>query len=172
MYTAQLPNKGPFSIRYPRGNGVMLDWRTPFTEIEIGKGRTIKEGEQVAILSIGNTGNFVVEANLDFEKEGLDIAHYDMRFIKPLDVDLLHQVFQKFDKVITIEDGCLQGGFGSAVVEFMTDNNYKVQVLRLGVPDHFVNHGTQTELYSENYFDVKAIKESVYKLMHKKAQVS
>ncbi len=172
MYTAQLPNKGPFSIRYPRGNGVMLDWKTPFKEIEIGKGRTIKEGEQVAILSIGNTGNFVVEANLDFEKEGLDIAHYDMRFIKPLDVDLLHQVFQKFDKVITIEDGCLQGGFGSAVVEFMTDNNYKAQVLRLGVLDHFVNHGTQAELYYENYFDVKAIKESVYKLLHKKAQVS
>ncbi|MAR40433.1 MAG: 1-deoxy-D-xylulose-5-phosphate synthase [Flavobacteriales bacterium] len=171
MYTAQLPNKGPFSIRYPRGNGVMLDWKTPFTEIEIGKGRIIKEGEQVAILSIGNTGNFVVEANLDFEKEGLDIAHYDMRFVKPLDVDLLHQVFQKFDKVITIEDGCLQGGFGSAVIEFMIDNNYKSVVTRLGIPDEFINHGTQQQLYIECYFDAKSIKESVHKLISRKAQV-
>ena len=171
MYTAQLPNKGPFSIRYPRGNGVMLDWRTPFTEIEIGKGRTIKEGEQVAILSIGNTGNFVVEANLDFENEGLDIAHYDMRFVKPLDTELLHDIFQKFDKVITIEDGCLQGGFGSAVGEFMIDNNYKSEVIRLGIPDEFINHGTQQQLYTECYFDTKSIKESVYKLISRKAQV-
>ena len=171
MYTAQLPNKGPFSIRYPRGNGVMLDWKTPFTEIEIGKGRTIKVGEQVAVLSIGNTGNFVVEANLDFEKEGLDIAHYDMRFVKPLDTELLHDIFQKFDKVITIEDGCLQGGFGSAVVEFMIDNNYKSEVIRLGIPDEFINHGTQQQLYTECYFDTKSIKESVYKLINRKAQV-
>ena len=171
MYTAQLPNKGPFSIRYPRGNGVMLDWKTPFTEIEIGKGRTIKEGEQAAILSIGNTGNFVVEANLDFEKEGLDIAHYDMRFVKPLDTELLHDIFQKFDKVITIEDGCLQGGFGSAVGEFMIDNNYKSEVIRLGIPDEFINHGTQQQLYTECYFDTKSIKESVYKLISRKAQV-
>ena len=171
MYTAQLPNKGPFSIRYPRGNGVMLDWKTPFKEIEIGKGRTIKAGEQVAILSIGNTGNFVVEANLDFEKEGLDIAHYDMRFVKPLDTELLHEIFQKFDKVITIEDGCLQGGFGSAVVEFMIDNNYKSEVIRLGIPDEFINHGTQQQLYTECYFDTKSIKESVYKLINRKAQV-
>ena len=170
MYTAQLPNKGPFSIRYPRGNGVMLDWKTPFEEIEIGKGRMVKDGEEVAILSIGNTGNFVVEANLDFVKEGLDIAHFDMRFVKPLDKDLLHTIFQKFDKVITIEDGCLQGGFGSAVIEFMVDNNYKTEVLRLGVLDEFINHGTQEQLYAECYFDVNAIKESVYKLISRKAQ--
>ena len=170
MYTAQLPNKGPFSIRYPRGNGVMLHWETPFEEIEIGKGRMVKDGEEVAILSIGNTGNFVVEANLDFVKEGLDIAHFDMRFVKPIDKDLLHTIFQKFDKVITIEDGCLQGGFGSAVIEFMVDNNYKTEVLRLGVPDEFINHGTQEQLYAECYFDVNAIKESVYKLISRKAQ--
>ena len=170
MYTAQLPNKGPFSIRYPRGNGVMLDWKTPFEEIEIGKGRMVKDGEEVAILSIGNTGNFVLEADLDFVKEGLDIAHFDMRFVKPLDKDLLHTIFQKFDKVITIEDGCLQGGFGSAVIEFMVDNNYKTEVLRLGVPDEFINHGTQEQLYAECYFDVNAIKESVYKLISRKAQ--
>lgn len=170
MYTAQLPNKGPFSIRYPRGNGVMLDWGTLFEEIEIGKGRMVKDGEEVAILSIGNTGNFVVEADKDFVKEGLNIAHFDMRFVKPIDKELLHTIFQKFDKVITIEDGCLQGGFGSAVIEFMVDNNYKSEVLRLGVPDEFINHGTQEQLYAECYFDVNAIKESVYKLISRKAQ--
>ena len=115
MYTAQLPNKGPFSIRYPRGKGVMIDWKTPFEEIEVGKGRKIKDGEQIAILTIGNTGNFVVEADIDFVKEGFDIAHYDMRFVKPLDIALLHEIFQKFDKIITVEDSCLQGGFGSAL---------------------------------------------------------
>ena len=171
MYTAQLPNKGPFSIRYPRGNGVMLDWETPLEEIEIGKGRRIKDGEEIAILSIGNTGNFVVEADKDFIKEGLDIAHFDMRFVKPIDKELLHTIFQKFDKVITIEDACLQGGFGSAVIEFMVDNNYKSEVVRLGVPDEFINHGTQQQLYSECYFDVVAIKESVHKLISRKAQV-
>ena len=170
MYTAQLPNKGPFSIRYPRGNGVMLDWETPFEEIEIGKGRMVKDGEEVAILSIGNTGNFVVEADKDFVKEGLNIAHFDMRFVKPIDKELLHIIFQKFDKVITIEDGCLQGGFGSAVIEFMVDNNYKTEVLRLGIPDKFINQGTQEQLYAECYFDVNAIKESVYKLISRKSQ--
>jgi len=171
MYTAQLPNKGPFSIRYPRGNGVMLDWETPFEEIEIGKGRMVKDGEEVAILSIGNTGNFVVEAQNSFEKEGLDIAHFDMRFVKPIDKDLLHIISQKFDKIITIEDGCLQGGFGSAVIEFMADNKYKSEIIRLGIPDEFINHGTQEQLYEECYFDVKAIKETVYKLISRKAQV-
>ncbi|MDC0201729.1 1-deoxy-D-xylulose-5-phosphate synthase [Flavobacteriales bacterium] len=171
MYTAQLPNKGPFSIRYPRGNGVMLDWETPFEEIEIGKGRMVKDGEEVAILSIGNTGNFVVEAQNSFEKEGLDIAHFDMRFVKPIDKDLLYIIFQKFDKIITIEDGCLQGGFGSAVIEFMADNKYKSEIVRLGIPDEFINHGTQEQLYEECYFDVKAIKETVYKLISRKAQV-
>ena len=171
MYTAQLPNKGPFSIRYPRGNGVMLDWQTPLEEIEIGKGRRIKDGEEIAILSIGNTGNFVVEADKYFIKEGLDIAHFDMRFIKPIDKELLHTIFQKFDKVITIEDACLQGGFGSAVIEFMVDNNYKSELVRLGVPDEFINHGTQQQLYTECYFDVGAIKESVHKLISRKSQV-
>ncbi|MBT7726420.1 MAG: 1-deoxy-D-xylulose-5-phosphate synthase [Flavobacteriales bacterium] len=170
MYTAQLPNKGPFSIRYPRGNGVMIDWKTPFEEIEIGKGRMVKDGEEVAILSIGNTGNFVVEAQNSFDKEGLDISHFDMRFVKPIDKDLLHTIFQKFDKIITIEDGCLQGGFGSAVIEFMADNKYKSEVIRLGIPDEFINHGTQEDLYAECCFDVKAIKETVYKLISRKAQ--
>ena len=171
MYTAQLPNKGPFSIRYPRGKGVMIDWKTPFEEIEVGKGRKIKDGEQIAILTIGNTGNFVVEADIDFVKEGFDMAHYDMRFVKPLDIALLHEIFQKFEKIITVEDSCLQGGFGSAIIEFMTDNNYKSDVLRLGIPDKFINHGTQQELYSECYFDVKIIKQSVYNLLSRKSQI-
>ena len=171
MYTAQLPNKGPFSIRYPRGKGVMINWKTPFEEIEIGKGRRIKDGDQIAILSIGNTGNFVLEADIDFVKEGFDIAHYDMRFVKPLDTELLHEIFQKYDKIITVEDSCLQGGFGSAIIEFMSDNNYKSDMVRLGIPDEFINHGTQDELYSECYYDVKSIKESVYKLISRKAQV-
>ena len=172
MYTAQLPNKGPFSIRYPRGNGVMVDWRTPLEEIEIGKGRIIKNGDALAILSIGHAGNFVIEAQSYWEKEGLDVAHFDMRFVKPIDKELLHIIFQKFDKIITVEDGCLQGGFGSAVIEFMVDNNYKSEVVRLGMPDYFFNHGTQSQLYAESYFDVKAIKEIVNKLVYRKVKVS
>ena len=140
--------------------------------INRGTDHGVKNGDELAILSIGHPGNFVIEAQNSFEKEGLDIAHFDMRFVKPIDKELLHMIFQKFDKIITIEDGCLQGGFGSAVIEFMADNNYRAEVIRLGIPDHFVNHGTQSELYSENYFDVKAIKESVYKIVHKKVKVS
>ena len=135
MYTAQLPNQGPFSIRYPRGNGVMLDWKTPFEKLEIGVGRKIKDGEEIAILSFGHPGNFVLSAQETFEKEGLNIAHYDMRFVKPLDEKLLHTIFKKFNTIITIEDGCLQGGFGSAILEFMANNNYQTAVKRLGIPD-------------------------------------
>ena len=148
----------------------MIDWKTPFEEIEIGKGRMVKDGDEAAILSIGNTGNFVVQAQNSFDKEGLDIAHFDMRFVKPIDKDLLHTIFQKFDKIITIEDGCLQGGFGSAVIEFMADNKYKSEVIRLGIPDEFINHGTQEDLYEECCFDVKSIKETVYKIISRKAQ--
>ncbi len=171
MYTSQLPNKGPFSIRYPRGNGVILDWNKPFEEITIGKGRKIKEGTDIAILSIGHPGNFVLEAQKDFMKKGLDIAHYDMRFVKPLDQDLLHDIFQNYNNIITIEDGCLLGGFGSAIIEFMSDNSYNAKVVRLGVPDKFINHGTQNELYSECFYDVESIKKSVYKLVDMKANV-
>ena len=165
MYTAQLSNQGPFSIRYPRGNGVMLDWRTPFKEIKIGSGRTIKEGEEIAILSFGHPGNFVVRAQEKFNKEGLNIAHYDLRFAKPLDEKLLHSIFQKFNKIITIEDGCLQGGFGSSILEFMANNNYQAEVKMLGIPDSFIHHGTQNELYSNCHFDVKAIVKSVHNIL-------
>ena len=167
MFTAQLPNQGPFSIRYPRGNGVMLDWKTPFEEIKIGTGRIVKQGEEIAILSFGNPGNFVVKAQEQFEKEGLDIAHYDMRFVKPLDEKLLHTIFQKFDKIITIEDGCLHGGFGSSILEFMANNDYQAKVKMLGIPDIFIHHGTQEELYNDCYYDSEAIVSSVKKILEK-----
>ena len=165
MYTAQLPNKGPFSIRYPRGKGVMLDWETPFKEIKVGKGREVKKGNDIAILSLGHPGNFVVKAQEQFEKEGFSIAHYDMRFAKPLDEVLLHQIFAKFDNIITIEDGCLQGGFGSAILEFMSNNNYKSSVKRLGIPDQFVHHGTQEELQKDCFYDSESIIKTVHEIL-------
>ena len=154
MYTAQQDNMGPFSMRYPRGNGVMVDWRTPLELIEVGTGRCITEGEDVAVLSIGHPGNFVQKALKELEEEGIRPAHYDMRFVKPLDEKLLHSVFQKFKKIITIEDGCIMGGMGSAVLEFMTDNNYSAKIVRLGIPDKYIHHGTPAELYAECGFDV------------------
>ncbi|MEC8273766.1 MAG: 1-deoxy-D-xylulose-5-phosphate synthase, partial [Bacteroidota bacterium] len=141
MYTAQLPNQGPFSIRYPRGKGVMLDWQTPFEEIPVGQGRQLSDGDEIAILTIGHVGNFATKAIEELET--YSIAHYDMRFVKPLDEKLLHQIFKKHSKVITVEDGCIQGGFGSAVIEFMADHNYQAQIKRLGIPDKYVEHGTQ-----------------------------
>ena len=167
MYTAQLPSQGPFSIRYPRGNGVMLDWKTPLQEIKIGTGRVVKDGEEIAILSFGHPGNFVVKAQEQFEKEGLNIAHYDLRFAKPLDEKLLHTIFQKFNKIITIEDGCVQGGFGSSILEFMAKNDYQASVKILGIPDAFIHHGTQDELYNDCNYDEKAIVKSVYQLLEK-----
>ena len=164
MYTSQLPNQGPFSIRYPRGSGVMRDWKTPFVKLKIGEGKIINDGDEIAILSLGHTGNFVIEAKNDFIQMGLSIAHYDMRFAKPLDENLLHKTFKKFDKIITIEDGCLQGGFGSAILEFMADNSYKAEIIRLGIPDEFINHGTQEELRNECGFDKKSIVSAVKKL--------
>ena len=167
MYTAQLPNQGPFSIRYPRGKGVMIDWKTPLQEIEIGKGRMIKEGGEIAILSFGHPGNFVVKAQEQFEKEGLNIAHYDLRFAKPLDEKLLHSIFQKFNKIITIEDGCLQGGFGSSILEFMANNDYQASVKMLGIPDAFIHHGTQEELYYDCNYDTEAIIKYVHQILEK-----
>ena len=165
MYTAQLPSQGPFSIRYPRGKGVMIDWRTPFEEIVIGTGKKIKDGEGIAILSFGHPGNFVIKAQNLLERDGLNIAHYDMRFVKPLDKKLLHEIFKKFDSIITIEDGCLQGGFGSAIIEFMSDNNYKANVKRLGISDNFIDHGSQEELHSKCKYDNHAIVETVHEIL-------
>jgi len=157
MFTAQQDNMGPFVIRYPRGNGVMVDWQRPMKAIPVGKGRKVCDGEDVAVLSIGTIGNEVVKACDMLNADGYNPAHYDMRFVKPLDEALLHEVFAKFSKVITVEDGCLQGGMGSAILEFMADHNYKAQVVRLGIPDAVVEHGEQPELWAECGYDAKAI---------------
>jgi len=161
MYTAQLKDQGPFSIRYPRGNGVMTDWKTPLKEIRIGEGRKVSIGEDVAILTIGHPGNFAQEAIQELKESGISVAHYDMRFVKPIDEVMLHEVFSKFKHVITIEDGCLMGGFGSAVIEFMVDQKYQAEVVRLGIPDEYVHHGTQEELWSDCGFDAPAIVKTV-----------
>ena len=153
--------KSCISIRYPRGEGVMPNWKTPFEQMEIGKGRKIKDGENVAILTLGHIGNYAVTACEMLEKEGINPAHYDMRFVKPLDEVMLHEIFQKYDKVITVEDGCIQGGFGSAVGEFMLDHNYTAQLKRLGIPDRIVEHGEQMELHKECGFDPEGIAEAV-----------
>jgi 1-deoxy-D-xylulose-5-phosphate synthase len=165
MFTAQLENKGPFSIRYPRGNGVMTDWKTPFKEIKVGTGRKVCSGEDIAILSIGHPGNFAQEAIALMKESGISIAHYDLRFVKPLDAVLLHEVFTKFKKVITLEDGCLMGGFGSAIIEFMVDQKYNSEIVRLGIPDEYVHHGTQEELWEDCGFDAKAIVKAVQKML-------
>jgi len=165
MYTFQLEEtqklKTAFTIRYPRGEGVMPDWKRPFQKIEIGKGRKIKDGEEVAILTIGHIGNYAVKACEMLEKEDLNPAHYDLRFVKPLDEAMLHEVFKKFDRVITVEDGCLQGGMGTAVLEFMIDNGYNSKVKRLGIPDRIVEHGDQIELHQECGFDPEGIANAV-----------
>ncbi|MFM6965516.1 MAG: 1-deoxy-D-xylulose-5-phosphate synthase [Sphingomonadales bacterium] len=161
MYTAQLHNQGPFSIRYPRGNGVMTEWKTPFKEIKIGQGRKVTSGDDIAILSIGHPGNFAQKAIEQLKGSGVSVAHYDMRFVKPLDTLLLHEIFSKFDKVITVEDGCLMGGFGSAVLEFMIDQKYKADVIRLGIPDEYIHHGTQEELWADCGFDAAAIVKTI-----------
>ena len=165
MFTAQLENKGPFSIRYPRGNGVMTDWKTPFKEIKVGTGRKVCSGEDIAILSIGHPGNFAQEAIALMKESGISIAHYDLRFVKPLDAVLLHEVFTKFKKVITVEDGCLMGGFGTAIIEFMVDQKYNSEIVRLGIPDEYVHHGTQEELWEDCGFDAKAIVKAVEKML-------
>jgi len=165
MYTAQLENQGPFSIRYPRGNGVMTEWKTPFKEIKVGTGRKVTNGEDIAILSIGHPGNFAQEAIEELKESGASVAHYDMRFVKPIDQVMLHEVFTKFKKVITIEDGCIMGGFGSAVIEFMADQGYSSQIIRLGIPDKYIHHGTQEELWADCGFDKKAIVQTVKKML-------
>ncbi|RZK45825.1 MAG: 1-deoxy-D-xylulose-5-phosphate synthase, partial [Pedobacter sp.] len=164
MFTAQLENAGPFSIRYPRGNGVMVNWKTPFKALEVGKGRKITDGEDVAILTFGHVGNFAVEACHELNTDGFHPAHYDLRFAKPLDTQMLHEVFKKFKHVITVEDGCVQGGVGSAVLEFMADNNYQAHVVRLGIPDEIIEHGEQPELWALCGYDREAIVHEVKKI--------
>jgi len=169
MYTAQLEkNRYPFSIRYPRGRGIFTDWKKPFLEIEIGKARQISEGNDIAVLSIGHPGIVVVSVVNKLAKENISIAHLDMRFVAPLDKTVLHSVFKKFNHIITVEDGVLKGGFGSAVIEFMCDNGYNSEVRRLGIPDYFVEHGTQEELYRECGFDAEGIELAIREILVRK----
>ena len=171
MYTAQLPDQGPFSIRYPRGEGVMTEWKTPFKEIKIGTGRKVRTGNDIAVLSIGHIGNIAAKGIDALQAEGYSVAHYDMRFAKPIDEMLLHEVFGKFKHIVTIEDGCIMGGLGSAVLEFMADHGYQAQVKRLGIPDRFIEHGTQAELYTECGFDDKALVATVREMLGEKPAV-
>jgi 1-deoxy-D-xylulose-5-phosphate synthase len=161
-----LPRKEKaFSIRYPRGQGVLPEWRTPFQEIKIGTGRKIREGDDLAILTLGHVGNYAVEACEKLAAAGLSVAHYDMRFVKPLDTELLHEVFSMHKKIVTVEDGALQGGFGSAILEFMVDHGYQAEVRRLGIPDRVVEHGEQMELHHECGFDPEGIRLSALALL-------
>ncbi len=166
MYTAQHEsNTHPFSIRYPRGNGVMVDWKTPFKLLEIGKGRRIKSGKTLAILSLGHPGNMVTKAIETLQEQGVEPAHYDMRFVKPIDETLLQEVFSTYSAVITVEDGCIQGGMGSAVLEFMADHEYAAKVVRLGIPDKWIEHGEQAELYEECGFSPQQIVEAALTIL-------
>ena len=171
MYSSQAEDNGAWVIRYPRGNGVMTEWKTPMKYIKPGTGKKIKTGEDVAILSFGHVGNKAIEACETLEKEGISMAHYDLRFAKPLDEIMLHEVFSKFKHVITIEDGCLQGGIGSAVLEFMVDNGYTAQVQRLGIADEFIEHGTQEELYTQCGYNTEDILNTARKMLAEKQKM-
>jgi 1-deoxy-D-xylulose-5-phosphate synthase len=168
LYTAQLKKHGPFSIRYPRGRGNYPDWKKAFKTIPIGKGRIIREGSDIAILSIGSAGNLVSEALSKLDHLGISAAHYDMRFVKPIDEDMLHEVFSKFNAILTVEDGVIQGGFGSAVLEFMADNEYSSKIRRLGIPDKFIEQGSSLDLFKECGFDADSIVKEVKVLVGKK----
>ncbi len=173
MYTSQLPRDGQaFTIRYPRGQGVMPEWRTEMQKVAIGTGRKISDGEDVAVLTIGHIGNYVFDAKDQLAEEGINPAHYDMRFVKPLDEELLHDIFRNFKKVVTVEDGCVTGGFGTAVLEFMAENGYSAQVTRLGIPDRIVEHGTQEQLHAECNFDAVGIANAVKSLVGVKTSSS
>ncbi|MBN1991051.1 MAG: 1-deoxy-D-xylulose-5-phosphate synthase [Bacteroidales bacterium] len=161
MFTAQQKGNGPFAIRYPRGNGVMTDWRKPFKTIDIGKGRQIRQGSDIALVTIGHIGNMAAAAADKLESEGISVAHFDMRFAKPLDHELLHKIGKSYNTIVTVEDGCLPGGFGSAVLEWLNDNGYNAKVIRLGIPDRFVDHGSQQELYKECGIDTDGIYQTI-----------
>ncbi|MBN2891815.1 MAG: 1-deoxy-D-xylulose-5-phosphate synthase [Bacteroidales bacterium] len=166
MYTAQLEKHHfPFTIRYPRGRGSYITWKQTFEEIIIGKGRKIKDGDKIAILSIGAIGTQAIKATEMLEMQGISIAHYDMRFVKPLDKDLLNEILKKFKYIITLEDNSIVGGFGSAISDFMITSNFKNKIIKLGIPDEFIEQGTQSELYNICKYDFNAIIETVEKLL-------
>ena len=162
MYTAQLPDKGPFVIRYPRGRGVLVDWKSPFEEIEIGEGRKLKNGKDIAVITLGPIGNVAQKTIARAEAESkMSIAHYDLRFLKPLDEEMLHEIGKNFHRIVTIEDGVLKGGMGSAILEFMADNGYTPTVRRIGLPDKFVEHGPVKDLHRLCGMD----EEGIYKVL-------
>ena len=168
MYTAQLPDKGPFAIRYPRGKGVLVDWKCPLEAVEVGKGRKLKDGTDVAVITLGPVGNVAARAIPRVEADkGCSVAHYDLRFLKPLDEAMLHEIGQRFARVVTLEDGVLKGGMGSAVLEFMSDNGYHPVVRRLGIPDRFIQHGTVPELQAICGIDETNIYNTIIQLLDK-----
>lgn len=169
MYTAQLPGKGTFVIRYPRGRGVLADWHCPLEEVKVGTGRKLRDGDDIAVLSVGPVGNNVVKAveMIENDGDGISVAHYDMRFVKPLDENLLKEVAAKFKHVITVEDGVREGGFGSAVIEWMEDNGQHLDIVRLGLPDHFVEHGTVAQLQSIVGIDAEGIRRAIEETLRK-----
>ncbi len=166
MYTAQLPDRGPFVIRYPRGEGVLCNWHTPMQEVKIGRGRCMKQGSEVAVISIGPIGNVAMQAIDSLGDDAARVALYDLRFLKPLDEDLLREIGQKFKKIVTIEDGVLKGGMGSAVLEFMSDNGFAPQIQRLGIPDEFVEHGLPVELYAMLGIDSQGIAKTLKQILN------
>jgi len=173
MYTAQLDStKLPFVIRYPRGEGVMPEWKTEMNEIEIGKGRKLKDGQDIAIFSFGHPGNFAASAIRDLKNDGLNVGHYDLRFAKPLDENLLHEACSRYGKILTVEDGTILGGIGSAVLEFMSEHGYKNEVRMLGIPDRIIEHGSPKELHRECGYDAQAIKDAVLEMMKDKIKVN
>jgi 1-deoxy-D-xylulose-5-phosphate synthase len=173
MYTGQLEStKLPMVIRYPRGEGMMPEWKTPMKEIEIGKGRKLRDGQDIAILSFGHPGNFAAAAIRDLKNDGLMPGHYDMRFAKPLDEELLHEACQRYEKLLTVEDGTVEGGFGSAILEFMNRHGYKNEVRILGIPDRLVEHGTPKELVRECGYDAEGIANTIREMMKEKITVS
>ncbi|MBZ5858523.1 1-deoxy-D-xylulose-5-phosphate synthase [Flavihumibacter profundi] len=173
MYTAQLDStSSPFVIRYPRGEGVMPEWKTELKEVKIGTGRKLKDGTEIAVLTLGHPGNFAASAIREVKQYGINAAHYDMRFVKPLDESMLHEIFSRYKKIITVEDGTIVGGFGSAVIEFMTAHNYHGQVKMLGIPDRIVEHGTLKELHRECGYDANAIADTLKDMMQEKVSVT
>lgn len=172
MYTAQLDTTvNPFVIRYPRGEGVMPEWQTPMKEIVIGAGRKLKDGNDLAILTYGHPGNFAASAIRDVKSEGINPAHYDMRFVKPLDEVMLHEVFGKFKKIITLEDGTVVGGFGSAILEFMNAHGYKADVKIMGIPDSIIEHGSPKEQYNEVGIDANHVADAIREMVKDKVSV-
>ena len=163
MYTAVQPDMGAFVIRYPRGKGSLVDWRCPLEAVEVGKGRLISEGNDVAFLTLGPLGKVMESVVEEAARQGVSVAHYDMRFLKPIDTDILREVGEKFKYVVTLEDGCINGGLGSAVVEYMAENGYTPAVTVLGIPDKFIEHGTPDELYRVCGMDKESVLNAILK---------